>query len=1119
MRTDVAPAFLQAEADALPQYAFKAVLRPNPEALRWQTLYTHTGVAGVSGAFRGVEQPHEGGACIGPDGSLVRFVRLSNGNIYVNRIGPGTDVPTPKQFQEWHFVTSGSLNYRPAISSDGQRVRLWYVNGGLCHRDSTDGLTWSAEFKINTGSYLNAALASPHPYLVFTCHQRFVNASNQNDATPYLEISAWDVSSGVWIWTPHAKSTRRVSWTNTPNASWLYWYAAYQFAAVLLDDQTLRSSVILLDNLSGRPSSTIYDRRHWSDYEAVEAIDFAEPERDELVGFRASRIGNKALLVGKRTVADSDFATTSSGVLYYSTNGRQWSDAYYICEGDAYNYGTPVLFRGQLYLVGSDRILIADATSMFGGVSGQELDITPSVRTISRDDPEDGTSPVNVTLELDNSYRQWSSHALLHEGAELDVYEGYAPDNLLLTFRGRLGGEPQPTISDNGASVLRLEAQDNVAQLGVGELDRSLVYPSPLRQQFFINSEADLKQFGTHGEWRYHETEGGYARAYKKGYNTLTRGSIFDGEATFSARVRLVNPHIEGPASGSGNALSSINLTWAASADFRNGYTFKCGLHTRTWSLYKAYNGKTVLLAEGFSTPEYWRPDVPVNRWFRMQIQQSQQVIICSMQFDDEQNSHELIRFVDNAPLTAEGLYAVSTTLMEEYVQPQPPTPQPGDDFVIQIELPPQPWATVDVDDVRIWTHTPETTGEEFLTGIAMQRGFDGVSAPAQVDETWLDGLTGWTQHRASGSATWATDAQGLSFTATSARAALLRSDYSAEDVTIDLDMTLPAGGGRFGIVARASADGRSFLALNIDAYPGVLSQPALQMVENGFISYYTYMPSLVPIYPGQRAMFRFVVSGPWCAIYVGGALCGTFYCPKLQRRGYIGLAQEGGSATTVGGAVRVHRLRVPVFDLTALPLLNPGDTLADAVADLISRQDGWMRADGRVLHIGTQRSSVVVDTLTNDVLLGGGFQVNYEARRSHCRVVSKTPDGEEISGHTYAIELAQAGRPSWMIETVDGLRTEGECRDRAWQLLLEQDRTRRTRSYPVQPRFRLEKYDLLRVTNTLDDTIAKLLLLVGSSRTITVDADSGAVTIEMTARLEEQNGETLTRATERPAA
>lgn len=106
------------------------------------------------------------------------------------------------------------------------------------------------------------------------------------------------------------------------------------------------------------------------------------------------------------------------------------------------------------------------------------------------------------------------------------------------------------------------------------------------------------------------------------------------------------------------------------------------------------------------------------------------------------------------------------------------------------------------------------------------------------------------------------------------------------------------------------------------------------------------------------------------------------------------------------------------------------------------------------------------------------------------------------------------AGRPLVRIEEVKGLRNERECRDRAWQFLLDEERATRMRNYTLQGQLRWQRFDLLSVENTSDDTLA-LLYLVGISRSYQRDMQAHTLRSDMSVQLEEQQVLTLDRAEE----
>jgi hypothetical protein len=412
---------------------------------------------------------------------------------------------------------------------------------------------------------------------------------------------------------------------------------------------------------------------------------------------------------------------------------------------------------------------------------------------------------------------------------------------------------------------------------------------------------------------------------------------------------------------------------------------------------------------------------------------------------------------------------------------------------------------------------------------VAYQRGFDTVVADALVSEAPGSAWSNWTAIGSAGA--WTTDAAGLHYNGSTRPLgtlwALRHSTQLLSNLIADVEWTInPAKTGtlfnntqEMGMYLRGDGTANNCITLNIhsgwDGTANALqtTQIAIQVYEAGSMTHYQYMTSLVPLWPGWRQRVRFVVNGPWYSVYINGCFAGAFY--ETRRSGITG---SWGFANNKGGFdspdLVIHSLRVPWLDFGDIPFVQAGAKLDDVMTSVLSSQHGWLRAVGRTLYMGKALKQTVDLTVTDATWLSGGFQQAPDLRATHCRCISKDADGNEISGSAWSPTLRKKiGRSRWKLISVDGLRTERECRDRAWQWLIDQERAARSRSYDMHPQLRLERFDLLTVYNSLDDTAEKLYL-TGMARNWTRDRNTGNVVLTMQARLEEWDAERLARAT-----
>ncbi len=1108
MRTGLSQAFLEAEVAEFKPLDLRVAVRPNPESLTWAKQFEQTGLSGLPADYfgntgwRGANSEAYGARIVTPAGTLLRtygrdwlYGAAAPNRIYINRVPGGSGDPTLAQLENWAVVVTGNANVtREALSVDAQRVRLFFVQGGnpntIGYVDSTnDAQTFGSFQSLLPAPGASTVLASPRPDMLFIAYRQIG-----------VGLIAMINEGGTWVRHDHPMPTTRHMTAEND-----FWNASFQFDCAFVDEATGEVVCVVLDDLSGRAAATVYRNGHWSDYFPIEAIDFAEPERDDLIGYRMQRIGNKILLAARRTMSDTDWTTNQHGVLYYSTNGWQWSDAYYIAEGSQYNFGTPLLWRDKLWLVGNDALWSATPTTLLGGVSSTELDITNSVLNLTVDEPEDQRTPASVSLTLDNAQRQWLDHPIVTTGAEIDVQVGYAGTERVTLFVGKL--EPSRPEATRTESRLSLRAYDYSSNLKEGQAERVIEYPFPSNRAILFASEDDLRLMSqSKGSWTVASEDGvGFARATKAEQNIVSLGTGLPGHRTFSARLRLTEPGRAAWAHDPGTVPSTATvqaaLMFSVSEDFRDYYVVRVGKGNTGVELWKQWLGTATLLGRSTDLALYF------NRWFRLITVQLGERINVFWQYEDDQNAYLLLSVTDSNPLVASGIVAVRATIPAD-------APQAG------------AYDTVDVDDVRVHSHTFTTTMEEFLAGIAFQRGFEA-AASEQAYTNEFTSLSGLTVRSGSSSThgAWSIDA-GLRLVDTSGDTyapRAVRTDIYGENMIVDMDVVLgdtlsgDNNWGRIGILARADAAMDTFVAVSVDAYSSTLSTPYSQVtlqvrgIGEGYtvpaLLHYQYLPAIQTLKPGREVRLRFVVMGPWYLVYANRMLLASFYEPRLIRAGYWGITPGLGVS---GGKVRVKRMTIPALDFGLLPFVKPGDTLDQGIMELLAGRQAWMRADGRTLVTGLSMPQTTSATMDDTVLLGAGFEVSADEPVSHMRVVSTTQDSLEVSGTIYSPTLwRRYGRARWGIREVKGLNSEDACRATAWTLLLEQERQSRTRSYPTHLRLTWQRNDLFHVVNRLDDT-EQTLYLTGIERTFERDRHTGTVTARQTVRLEEQNAAAL---------
>jgi len=649
--------------------------------------------------------------------------------------------------------------------------------------------------------------------------------------------------------------------------------------------------------------------------------------------------------------------------------------------------------------------------------------------------------------------------------------------------------QPAPTSSREGESRMGITGTDYIANLKQGEMDRTFVLSQPLRQATPLASADDIDLFAqaSGSGWEHVQKAGDrYARATRKGNNSLIRGTGSPGNVSVSARFRITN-----------TLTCQVGLQVGLTPNGKTYYILRGGKDTTRWELWRVRfvaSMKTQIITK-LATSNVSLPTVPQNQWFSLTFIQRQSRLMCYYAPENEEESYVLFNYFDPVPLNDSGAVAVRATLPRN-------KPEAG------------AWDQVHVDDIRTWDHRPQSTLEEFLHSLAILRGFEGTKAEAQIDETWQSGTTGWTVKGTGGA--WSSTPGALTYNGASKNVShlwALRSPVRLANAIVDLDMRLgatDAGHGRMGVMVRTDSTCSSGIVLAVEGVGSAHTLASLQVINNDSLIKYQHMRTMMPVYADRRTIFRFVSYGPWHTIYANDAMLAMFYeSLKEDDEGWIALS--GGVSKATGDAT-IYRVRIPWLDFGDVPFLQPGDRLDEVITSVIEANRGWMQAEGRILEMGKTLPQNVVGTIDESVLLNGGYQPTYVLPYTHVRVVSQDPDGREITGTVYSPTLWR-GRMRMRTENVPGMQNEKECRSRAWQFLLDQERAARTRAYEVHPRLLWERYDLFDVENTLDDTNEQLYL-TGINRSWSRNPSNQNLQLSMTIRMEEKSTVKLERST-----
>lgn len=1065
MRT-VSAGFLAAQAQDIQIPWVRVVARPPAEAPQWVVGYgAATGPWGLTNTPYGPTRVGgHGQAAVTFTGTLVRTMTWG-GSVLRQTTG---EFGNP-ELSSWSSIGSSGVNNREALSVDGDQYRVFWANGAsIQYAGTAGGGSISIPPPWGTGSWADTALTSPHPDIVFACQRVTTVPLFPDDVVTYgLKICAFQNINGGWVATPMPRQpmpTRDIE-----SQAWLL-NAAFSFCSAISDAESNTMVVCYLDDLSGRPAVSEYRNRQWSFPYSLEGIDFTEPERDAIWGMQCSNFDNKIVLSAWRQLGDSDFVTNRQGVLYYSFNGKAWSDAYFVGESNFFNYGTPVLWQNQFCMVGPSNVLVAAQSDLFGSTMVKdEIDITRSLVEASIDESEGFYTSNSCKISLTSDARQWLNHKYMQQGYEVAVDGSFYNDAGVLAdpvrlFSGSIErAEPRVGRADNNFEI---DAQDFIANLKRGQLDRVLAYPQAYKTVTKFDEAIDLERVATTtGEWDHYKTATYRAlRAHKKFRSEFRIGTgITTGDISVSARFMITNPEV-GVTTGVNNThVPELKLMWNIPADHPyQGYEIRCGnFYGEGFHFYK-YREIVETDAAGQPTGVFnYIEDVlganatplPINQWFRLTVHQNLHTIIVSLTNEDETITTELFRYTDTDPHYGSGIIAVHTKI------PYDPPANLA-----------EPFHTILVDEILAYNHEPEYSTEEYLSALISQRGFDGL-----VAEQWYDGPPG---------------ALGI----------------NTQNLLVDIDAGVSEGSTVI-LNCRAGATNTAALTLTVEGvapeYRAILS-----ITTTGAITTTRRQVGLVPVYPGADISVRMVASNEWFACYVGNSLVGMFW---------IDMKVDAGT-WQVGGTANIHHVKVPRLNLGSFPLVKPGETLDKHLQSILEANHAWVVADGRTMKAGVTHPQFPQATVTQDRWLSSGFELNTEEAWTHIRVVSEDEEGNQVSGTVYSPDLwRKFGRTIMKIEQLDGLRTAKECRDAAWDILVQREEARSTRNYDVHPQLTWERFDYLQVINPLDDTNTGLDI-AGIQRNFTRDPRTEALSVGMQVLLHERNLEVLTRSTEYPA-
>jgi hypothetical protein len=1163
-------------------------LRANPEALKWTQPYNGCGPQPYpwhNNTPNGIYAPNHD-ACVSASGALHRVVVEPWApwggacRVLYNRVdastpdGPQTlaalrnwrDITFDAGYSGWPSVPRPAWGGRGSIAVEGNSVYIFYIaeNNWLVGKASwDDGWTWTP-FLVDSFYGMGYqgrgfTVAAAHPHIVFASAGTLVGSEDCN-----IQGVTWN--GAVWAPYPHTmkKAMRSVPTNN------IVCEHTNQLAASMAPWDWGEQVVVYMDDLAGRPASSVFRQGMWSDYFPVEQIDFSKPEHDSVMYYQLGTIGNKLVLYALRNFGDSDFIHSAQGVLYYSLDGKRWSDPYYVGESWFFNFGKPLQWRGGFWLVGMQAMQRANVTKVFGGVTtyGDETRIDHDVLTLTLDEPEDQNAPAQAAITLRDEHQQFRNHPLLTDGSEVEVWAGWSGSEGVKMFEGRV--QSNKPSSDRADTTISFDAIDHINNLTRGVADRAIAFTKPLRQAVIFNSEASADGASTtSGGWYFvKDGTGGFLRAEQKGYNTLMMGHGETQVLNFQITFRLtdyVPDHLEAHRrEPTKNGNLGVSFFWGGY--WPNCYMLRMGramdraqlfrcqqlADGRIWYQYLSQELGTGYQdwTEGEFGPFRYRQQLVPNKWHTLRVYQRGKRILIYLNEDYfYQNTVPFIQFHDpNAyvgpgPVSVQGILLSGASEANEYRDMLDrrawdeqmrqiyggntgmyPKYQPKDyDF--------NAWhPAVDVVSMMAYGNEPETTLEEFIQGIAVQRGLEKVTAPKLWSRNFVTnpgymsyvgpqylwslipggGLKFRYAHYTQATSRWF---QRTAWYWDPAIGGPMRFN---EDMVINMGAYLgsyPNPRGEFGVSFGSGGHFDRTLDLVIkQVYHDGSYQSSMYLQEYvwyGRTNRRLECPVPFTIMPYSWQHYRFVAEGDWYSIYVCDQCVGTIFWPQtdFKRNGYIGIS--GGQQDSVASDCWISYIEVPMLGLGTIPFINVGDDLGQYLSDVLAPHGAIIVANGRNIDIRATKSMQWQEILGPHLFTSGGYEQNFESFVSHVVVTSEDREGRAISGHAYSPALwRKFGRPIVRIEEMNGLANANECRAQAQKLLAEQDRLARSRSYDGQMRLMWERYDLLHVNNQFDGTYQPLWVS-GLQRTWERD-EQNALRTSQTTTFEEFNPPSL---------
>jgi hypothetical protein len=748
----------------------------------------------------------------------------------------------------------------------------------------------------------------------------------------------------------------------------------------------------------------------------------------------------------------------------------------------------------------ADKLYSAPLTTFFGGIPSTDVDITPGVTAATIDEPEDRRSPVTASITLQNEMKQYLDHPSVQVGGEVEIQAGYplisGAIEYVSLFQGVIGN-PAPTFDvDTGSNTI--PGTDYSGNLAHGQTDRSIEIAQTLHEAITFDTDADLKVMGTRdGQWIWLDSAGEqFVFPIKKDNNTLFRATGVRGEidisVTFYAQSDVIAPPI---------ASQVFALLFSARKDWAVYYVVRWDIAATTIELYKndgtgevpvdhfPQDAPTLALWSGFTMTK--------NNWYRLTVRQDHDRIHADIINLTSGGRAILFDVLDNngAALDIGSIVAIQCTLPEDNADSALLRSSTGGD-----------WPGYRISSIMLNSHDYYNTIEDFLFTLGVMRGFDALQADSEISST-LAAQTGFTKQGTGTTFTSNGVKTNMSRTTNDTVACYLDAGFIRRNVVIDMDVIFNTTNSGIAAYMRSDFANGTFARISVWAQTvaGVDNCGLCLETRVGGVSVFQKGYMMTRIMTGKKLRLRFVAVDDWYMVFANQMLVGVLYDNRIVSSGTYGFGAPYLMGSVVAFNVDVYRFRVPILGVGELPAINPAESLGDHVNTILDEQGASMQADGRTMVLLANQHTTI-DATIEGLWLSGGYTLNLDNVPTHIRVVSTDSNGFEISGSAYSPFLWKLqGRPIWSIESVDSLPDARACRIRAWQFVRDYERAIRQRSYAMHPSLVLERNDVVHAINELDETDANMVV-VGMNRSFSVDEPTGAVSLEMTVRLDERD-------------